>query len=257
MIFPNHKKSQVTIFIIFGLIIVVLIAIFLLLKFGNQPITEIFDKRDPQGSMETCTRQAVEEALDRIGINGGDIIPGHSVFYKNDYITYICYSGVDYQPCSYNRPLLVEHIEREITDYITPRIENCFKNLRLKLEKSYESIEETPGIQVNTNLFPKHVEIKIKKNFQIVNEGRTISFDNFKIDILHPIYDFADIAMQAANQQSKYCYFDSLGYMIMNPTFNINETITGKSDRIYVLTDRTTEHKFQFAIRSCPLPPGY
>jgi hypothetical protein len=43
----------------------------------------------------------------------------------------------------------------------------------------------------------------------------------------------------------------------MNPTFNINETITGKSDRIYVLTDRTTEHKFQFAIRSRPLPPGY
>lgn len=252
-----NKRGQITIFIILALIIVVIIAIFFLLKFGSQPIVQIFDEKDPQGSIETCTRQAVEEALERIGEHGGDIEPGFSVQYKNDLIVYTCYSGENYQPCSYQRPLLVEHIEKEITDFITPKIDGCFNTLKLKLLESSTNVEENPGLKVKTTLFPKHVEIRINKNFQVINDKRTVSFDNFKIDILHPIYDFADIAMQAANQQSKYCYFDTLGYMILNPTFNINETITGKSDRIYVLTDRTTEHRFQFAIRSCPMPAGY
>jgi hypothetical protein len=75
--------------------------------------------------------------------------------------------------------------------------------------------------------------------------------------MLDPIYDFADISMEVGNQQAKYCYFDSLGYMILNPSFNIEETITSDSDKIYVITERATNHKYQFATRSCPLPPGY
>ncbi|MBS3078775.1 hypothetical protein J4218_01510 [Candidatus Pacearchaeota archaeon] len=253
----KNKKSQITIFIIFALIIVVLILIFIFWRFQDNPIVQIFDERNPQGSIETCTRMAVEDAIARISNSGADISPGYSVQFMNDEIVYICYSGENYKPCAYQRPLLVEHIQREITEYITPKIADCFEKLRFKLKESSTDVIDTPGIKVTTNIYPKHVEIRIQKDFQIIREDRTINFNNFKINMLHPIYDFADIAMEAANQQAKYCYFDSLGYMIINPSFDINETITGRSDRIYVLTERATEHRYQFALRSCPLPPGY
>jgi len=254
---PKSKRSQVTIFIIYALIIVVVIAIIFLLRIRSNPIIQVIDENNPQGSIETCTRQAVDEALERITVNGGDITPGYALPYRNDNIVYICYSADFYKPCSYQRPLLVEHIEREITDYITPKIEDCFEKLKFRLQESSTSVDETLGVEVLTNLFPKHIEIKINKHFQIVRGEPTISFENFKIDLVHPIYDFADIAREIGNQQAKYCYFDSLGYMILNPSFDINETINGNYDKVYVLTERATNHKYQFAVRSCPLPAGF
>jgi hypothetical protein len=47
--------------------------------------------------------------------------------------------------------------------------------------------------------------------------------------------------MQVGNQQSKYCYFDSLGYMILNPSFNINETIISLLFATYLTNDITKQ----------------
>lgn len=251
-----NSRGQVTIFIIFALIIVVIIAIIFLLKLKTNVVMQIINENNPQGSIETCTKQAVEDALERITINGGDINPGFSVKYKNDDIVYICYSGEYYRPCAYQRPLLVEHIQRELVNDITPKIEDCFQKLKMKIGES-SSVTDSPGIKVFVNLFPKHIGIKIEKNFRIERGDSSVSFDKFNIVMLHPIYDFADIAMEVGNQQAKYCYFDSLGYMILNPSFNIEETITADNDKIYVVTERATNYKYQFAARSCPLPPGY
>lgn len=257
IIFSKSKKGQVTIFIILALIIVVVIAIILLLLMKTNPIVQVFDENNPQGSIESCTRQAVEDAIERISENGGDIVPGFSLSYRNDNIVYECFSSDFYKPCSFQRTLLVEHMQDEITNFITPKINDCFSKLLMRLQESSTSVQTSGNADVYTRLYPKHVEIKIKKNFQITKGDRTISFNNFKVDIVNPLYDFADIAREIGNQQARYCYFDSLGYMILNPSFDINETITGDYDKIYVLTERSTNLKYQFAIRSCPLPPGF
>ncbi len=187
-IFLDSKRSQVTIFIILALIIVVVILIIFLLKLKGTNIMQVIDENNPQGSIETCTKQAVEDGLERITANGGDINPGFSVQYKNENWVYICYSGEYYKQCSYQRPLLVEHIQRELVQYITPKIEDCFQKLKMKIGQS-STVIDSPGIKVSVNLFPKHVGIKIEKDFRITRGDSTVSFDKFNIVILHPIYD--------------------------------------------------------------------
>jgi hypothetical protein len=140
-IFPDSNRSQVTIFIIFALIIVVIILIIFLLKLKGTTVMQVMDENNPQGSIETCAKQAIEDALERITVNGGDINPGYSVEYKNDNIVYICYSGEYYKPCSYQRPLLVEHIQREIIQDVTPKIEDCFRNSNLDYKKVLQMLE--------------------------------------------------------------------------------------------------------------------
>ena len=82
-------------------------------------------------------------------------------------------------------------------------------------------------------------------------------FDNFKMIMAHPIYDLAEITMEIANQESRYCNFDELGYMILHPKYDITKFITGEADIIYTVTEISTGEKLTFAVTSCELPPGY
>jgi len=77
------------------------------------------------------------------------------------------------------------------------------------------------------------------------------------MNLVHPIYNFAEIAMEIVNQESHFCNFDELGFMIMNPRFDVVKFITGDADVIYMIKDYETNQKFRFAIRSCTFPPGY
>ena len=99
------KKGQVTIFIILGLILVVsFIIIFLLI---NPPEIKVVDEDNPQAFIESCTRGAVEEAIDLLSKRGGDISPKGYISFKGEEITYLCYYNNFYEPFINQRPLLI------------------------------------------------------------------------------------------------------------------------------------------------------
>ncbi len=248
-----NNKSQITIFIILGLIIIVGIAIlYLLIK---PPIAKVIDENNPQAFIESCTKDATETALNILMNQGGDIEPKGYITYDKDDVAYLCYILEYYKPCINQRPLLIEHIEKEITGYIEPLVNNCFIELEKNLEKRYEI--KTSSMKLKTTLQPKYIVIDIDKRFEMTRGEENLKFDYFKVVILHPIYDLAEIAMEIANQESKYCNFDELGFMIIYPNYDITKFITGDGDVIYNIKDKPTNQKFKLAIRSCPLPPGY
>ena len=77
---PKSKRSQITIFIILGLIVIVLIALlFLLIK---PPEIKVIDENNPQAFIESCTRESVEQALDILSKQGGDIEPKGYISYN-------------------------------------------------------------------------------------------------------------------------------------------------------------------------------
>ena len=90
---------------------------------------------------------------------------------------------------------------------------------------------------------------------ELFNES--IDINTFRMRLVHPIYDLAKIAMEITNQESKYCNFDELGYMILHPEYDITKFITGNANIIYGVRDISTNQEFKFAIRSCRLPEGY
>ena len=131
-----NKKAQVTIFIILALILIVVIVIIFLLR--QSPEVEIVDDKNPQAYIEGCTRDAVEEALGFIMLYAGDIEQQGNVMFQGTNISYLCYNKNYYLPCVNQKPLLIEHIQDEISEYIKPRVSNCFQTLKQNLGPRYE-----------------------------------------------------------------------------------------------------------------------
>lgn len=249
----KREKAQVTFFIILGLIIVVSIVLFFLLR--GIPKMEIIDENNPQAYIESCAREAVEEALGILSPQGGDIKPKGSILYNNTDITYLCYNINFYERCVNQRPLLDNHIEQEITNYITPIVADCFQTMEAKFKKRYDI--ETSELRIETSLYPEQIQVDIYKYFKMSREDKLREFNHFKMNMVHPIYNFAEIAMEIVNQETKYCDFDLLGYSILYPRYDFNEIMTGDGDIIYTIKEIVTGQEFKFAIRNCVLPPGY
>src|SRR3989338_7109711 len=125
--FFYNKRGQVTIFVILAFIIVVFIILFFLVK--NPPEFNVVDDQNPQSYIESCTKEAAEEAIDKLLPRGGDINPNGSVLYEGIERTYLCYSAKYYESCINQRPDLIKHIENEITNDIKDKVLLCFNNL--------------------------------------------------------------------------------------------------------------------------------
>ena len=252
-IMPERKRSQVTIFIIFGLIFVVLILIIIVLRFPNN--TPIVDDNTPQSFIESCTKDAIKEAIERVSENAGSLKPQISVMYKNINRTYLCYTSSNFKPCVNQQPKLIEHIETEINNSITPKIINCFNAMDSQLKNRYEL--ETGDLSIVTKLEPRQVVVTVYKKMILKRGESTREFNSYKTVYTHPIFNLAEIANIIVNQETQFCNFDSLGYMILYPDYDITKFKTGNSDIIYNIKDRKTNEDFNFAIRTCILPPGH
>lgn len=248
----NEKRGQVTIFIIIALIIVVAIALIFLLR--REPTTGVSPETNPQAYIEKCMRDYTKEAVSNLSEKGGDAEPEISVTYKGKEITYLCYNANSYKPCINQMPMLIEHIQGEITDYIEPKVKECFSSLQQELEKrNYRVSLET--MEISTELQPKRVIVEINRKLTITKNEETRTFNEFKAEISHPIYDLAEIAMEIVNQEAEFCNFENLGFMITYPEYDIRKDSFDGS-LIYTITDLETSNSFKFAVRGCVMPAG-
>jgi hypothetical protein len=168
----------------------------------------------------------------------------------------VCYNPDFYKRCVNQRPLFVEHIEAEITNYITPQVTSCFDKVENNLRTRYDNVE-AGEMTLTTRLYPKQVVVEINKKISASRGDQIRTFERFRMNMVHPIYDLAKLTMEISNQEARYCNFDDLGYMILYPQYDIASTITGDSDTIYVVKERSTNQQFKFATKSCLLPAGF
>jgi len=248
-----NKKAQVTVFIIIALLII--IAIVLVFVLFRQPRVEVSPSADPESYIEKCIEDYTKEAVDILAETGGDIEPEGTLMYNGEEIVYLCYTASFYQTCVNQRPLLIEHIESEITNYIKPKIEECFSSLRGELiEKGYSVDYE--DLDVRTELQTKKIVVTVDRQTTISKGDDVRKINSYKEGVNHPIYDLAEIAMEIVNQESRYCNFDILGFMIFYPNYDIQK-LDIEDGTIYIIKELTTDKEFKFAIRSCALPAGF
>lgn len=254
-IINKNKSGQITIFIIMALIIVVIIAmLFLVFK---APASEIVDEENPQAFIESCTKQAVEEALDILMPQGGYLEPKNYKIHKNVKLAYLCYTNEYYKTCSNQVPMLIEHIESEITDYVKPRIASCFQILESKLEGRYDITTNPEELEIKTILQTKQVIVNIEKEFKIVRGDNVRNFKDFKTTIVSPVYDLAKLTLKILAAESRTCNFDYVDYVMLYPENDIRKFVTGDATRIYTLKEKKSNEEFIFAIRNCVMPPGF
>ena len=245
------KRSQVFIFVIIAIVIVLAFVLYLVVRpsADNQTLSS----ENLNEYMQKCAEDSVEQTLEIILPQGGKVNPENYILYEGEKVEYLCYQSNWYLPCVNQNPLLIKHFEEEIDSYVTPRIESCFANIKRDLEKK-NYVVAMQGEKIEISLYPKQIRVDIEKSVGLSKGDENKRYENFSTIIAAPLYELANVAIKITNGEAGTCDFDYSSYENNYPGINIDRVFTENNTRIYSLQ---SELNFRFATRSCPLPGAF
>ncbi len=249
------KKGQMTIWIIVALALVGAIIIFFLFRGTREPILDQSVGENPKSFIADCVKRNVNDVVDEMLIHGGLANPEHVKMHNGININYLCYNSGNYNPCINEHPMLINEMEKEIKNYIEPKIEECFQNYKIEIGKRQIEIELKPML-LSVSLGSGKVFVDIERDVAIKQRGESYNLNDFDSEVSSPIYDLGNIAIEIANQEAEYCYFENVGYGILYPKFKILRNALSDSSVIYIIEEKRSEKKMNIAIRSCAIPAG-
>ncbi|MEK6872949.1 MAG: hypothetical protein AABW90_02975 [Nanoarchaeota archaeon] len=245
-----NKKGQLTIFIILGLLILMA----LILLFTRPDIKTFFVPKTTIEHIEDCAKIPIKDGIEILNKQGGVINPQNYYLYQGNKIEYVCYTKENFKTCVMQKPILKNTIEDELKIYSQPKIIGCINSIVESLEKSgYEVSMKTPNISIE--LVPDNVLINLDIDLKISKEN-TESYNNIRIGIKSKIYNFVMIASSIMTWETRFGDSETLNYMLLYPSIKVEKKKQGEGSKIYIITDRDTEEKFMFAVRSAVIPPG-
>lgn len=252
----KNKRGQMTIWVIIAVVFVAVIVLFFLLRSNINPNVSVAVEENPRVFISNCVSNYVNEAVDIILPHGGFANPGHSKFYNDINVSYLCYNKGNYNPCVNQHPLLLNEMKKEIQAYAEPRIEQCFQDYKFEMAKR-EIIVDLEPMALNVEIVPDKILVDLDRRVTITNRGESYSLNEFNVEVLNPVYDLGRIAMEIASQEAEYCYFEYVGYMILYPKYKIEKIPMSDSTNIYTIQDKKSGKQMNIAVRSCAIPAGF
>ncbi len=250
----KNRKGQVTIFIIIAIVIVV-VGILIYLFYPEITIGLGLGTKNPQEFIQSCIEEDIENDIEILSLQGGSLNPEHYILYNNDKIEYICYTGEYYKTCVVQQPMLKEHIESEIGNDIQDKVEACFNSMEESYQKQGYDVNLKRG-EINIELLPKRVISNFDYSLTLT-KGETEQYDSFRVVLNNNLYELVSIANSILEWEATYGDAETTIYMDYYHDLKVEKKKQSDGTTIYILTDRNTENKFQFASRSVAWPPGY
>ncbi|MFA6023278.1 MAG: hypothetical protein WC781_04275 [Candidatus Pacearchaeota archaeon] len=261
----KSKRSQITIFIILAILIVV--AIFLLFSLFQGQIKTYITKQsmEPNQKIEQCVNEIVKDASEKMIENAGYIKPqklskqfGYRIGEADEIplknYTYLCYTPEFRVRCIAKEGITIEHAKQEIYNYAKPKIENCFTNMKKELESSGYSVILGSNMSFSVELIPRAIRIEINRDLQFEKSGQSKKFTSYNVPTGSPLYDMLIVSQNIVEEEVMYCNSDYVSIMNQYKNFEINKFTTSDSVRIYTLKDLISEEIFRFAVRGCVKP---
>jgi len=252
---PMSKRSQVAVFVIVAILIV--IAGILVYLFYPQ-ITSFLNPQEenPQLFIKNCIEDEIKNNVELVSSQGGSISPEHYMLYSNDKIEYLCYTEEYYATCVVQQPLLKEHIESEIARGINSKSEECFSSLRESYEKQGYGVNLGPK-NISVELLPKRIVTTFDRTLTLTKDGSD-RYDSFVVVLNNNLYELVSIADSIIGWETRYGDAETTIYMNYYHDLKVEKKKQSDGTTIYILTDRNNEdNNFQFASRSVAWPPGY
>ncbi len=249
-----YKRGQVTIFIILAIVIVVMGV--LVYMFWPQIKTTIgLAPSNPQTFIQTCIEEDLQNSVEQISLQGGSIEPEFYYLYQDNKFEYLCYTSENYKTCDVKRPLLINHIESEIEENIKENTKKCFEDLKASYEKQGYDVVMKQG-PFEAQLLPGSVVAEFKTELVLSKESSE-TYKSFKVVLNNNLYELASIAKSIVDFESIYGDAETTSYMDYYPEMKIEKKKQSDGTTIYIITERETKNKFQFASRSLAWPGGY
>ena len=260
----DNKKGQITIFVIIAIVIIAVVALYFVFRSDIPTSIPGFTARtrdNPNALLKTCLEDKIEKGVELIGTHGGYIENPFNRTFKfieesQSYdLSFLCYTREYYVPCVNQQPGLLNHLENELSAYVSDDVKDCFDELASDLEgKGYDVSADYKGFEIN--LIKGKIELFIDGKISLSSEDESSVEENLFVSFNNKIYDLGVVAQQVVFQEAKYCSFNYVGYMILYPQFDIDYFKTSDDVGIYTIKDRKTEDWFRFAVRSCVIPQG-
>jgi len=244
-----EKRGQLTIFIIVAIIIVVIA----LIMFFWGDINALFNPVSPQDYVKSCIDKNAQEALSLMK-TGGSINPENYLLYGGEKVEYLCYTNEYYKTCAMQQPLLKQHVEQEINNYLSGKIRDCVSGLKTNLEKKGYTVS-LGNVETSVEIVPGKLNIETTAPMTITMEAAS-SFDKFSSLQDTKLYDLIMISSSILNWEARYGDSESTAYMNYYPDIKVEKILKEDGNKVYILTDRNTEDSFKFATRSLAWPAG-
>jgi hypothetical protein len=250
----KKRKGQVTIFIIIALIIVVLGVVTYMFypKIKSNVGTET---KNPEQYIRDCIKEDIEKDVELISLQGGSLTPEHIYEYEKQGIQYLCYTNEYYRPCLVQQPLLKSSIEKEIEEDISSKVKSCFNSLEENyLKKNYDVNIEYGNTEVQ--ILPKKISTTFNHTVTLTKK-ETETYDNFIVTLNNDLYELLGIADSILEWESTFGDAETTIYMSYYHDLKVEKRTQSEGTVIYILTNKNSLDKFQFASRSVVWPPGY
>ena len=250
----GNKSGQVTIFIILALIIVVGVAL-VITFFPKIKSSVSTGPQSPQEYIDTCLRESLEENIATISLQGGSMVPEHSYLYKNNELEYLCYTPEYYQTCVVQVPFIKNTLEKEILESVENEIDSCLNSMKESYEGKGYAVLLKEG-ENKIELLPKRIALTINTSMTLTKKDSQ-TYESFSILLNNNLFELSSIANSIVEWETTYGDVDHTTYMDYYPNLKVEKYKQGEGTTIYIITDRNTENKFQFASRSLAWPMGY
>ena len=252
-ILPKPKRSQIAIFVILGVMIIAL-GIIAYVFFPQIQTGFGVSTNNPDVFIQNCMEDKIKNTVDTISLQGGSMNPSNFFLYQENKVEYLCYTNEYYISCVMQQPLLKEHIESEIKNEIAGEKENCLNSLKDSFEKQGYDVKINSG-DTKVELLPKRISV-IFENELTLTKSETQRYESLSVNLNNNLYEMVNIANSILNTEVRYGDSETTIYMNYYKNLKVEKHKQTEGTKIYILTDRDSNTKFQFASRSIAWPAG-
>ncbi|MBW3015535.1 hypothetical protein KY330_03875 [Candidatus Woesearchaeota archaeon] len=187
-----NKRGQITIFLIIGILIVVLLALFFIVR--DKEITPEFDTAQIKSFTETCLNKVSKDGLYFISLQGGYYdTPEPNRAYSYIKIPYY-WDGTAHVPTK-------ETIERELEKYIDNELPECIDGFNTFTQQGYSFQLQEPMSDVM--ILASTIDIKLSLPVKITKDESIVKLNHFTSALAFDFNNVYDLVTRIVDEQKK------------------------------------------------------
>ena len=213
---------------------------------------------NPSTFIQECMEEKIQDTVDVLSLQGGSVNPTFYYTYYDetsvDNLEYLCYTNLYYNPCVVQQPMLINHIQSEIKNEIEGDAKDCFNSMKKSYENKGYKVDIKEG-NLTVELLPEKI-VTTFNNELTLTKGNIEKYQNFNIVLDNNLHKLVSIANSIIGWETVYGDSEVTTYMNYYHDLKVEKKKQMDETTIYIITDRNSGDKFQFASRSYAFPPG-
>ena len=244
-----HKRGQVTIFMILGIIIVFAFALLYFLndyygwtlapgEFLEEPVLAL------QENVRECVDTVVTEDLRLFGLQGGSFVPVHSFAYQGHDVTFLC-SALEDGGCM-NKMFSLDHATLVLEERVHDRVTDCIDPSFVESKRGYV-VTKAP-LDVSFDIDPSTIFVLVDYPVAFSKDGVSRSLSTLARSLPIPLGELHKVAYDVVQAHATGQDFYQLPYMLQRYGRVVIGVDTVDSHTVYSLRTDSSDYVFQFAV---------